>query len=102
DHETDYSQFYGLDKGYDARSRWGHEMTAKKPALGRREQNKLEKRERVRRAAWDLFTTKGFDATTTKDVAERADIATGTLFLYASDKKDLLFLVMHDRLERAV
>lgn len=70
--------------------------------MGRREQNKVEKRERVRRAAWELFTTKGYDATTTKDVAERAGIATGTLFLYASDKKDLLFLVMHDRLARTV
>lgn len=70
--------------------------------MGRREQNKVEKRERVRRAAWELFTTKGYDATTTKDVAERAGIATGTLFLYATDKKDLLFLVMQDRLARTV
>lgn len=69
---------------------------------GRREQAKLEKRERIRAAAWELFTTVGYDETTTKLVAERADVAAGTLFLYASDKADLLCMVMHDRLAAVV
>ncbi|APR86836.1 Transcriptional regulator, TetR family protein [Minicystis rosea] len=64
----------------------------------RREQQKLDKRERIRAAAWELFTTVGFDETTTKAVAARADVAAGTLFLYARDKVDLLCLVMHARL----
>lgn len=72
------------------------------PPGGRREQNKLDKRERIRDAAWDLFTTAGFAETTTKAVAERADVAVGTLFLYARDKDDLLCLVMHERLSQAV
>lgn len=67
-------------------------------AAGRREQQKLDKRERIRAAAWELFTTVGFDETTTKAVAARADVAAGTLFLYARDKQDLLCLVMHARL----
>lgn len=71
------------------------------PAGGRREQNKLDKRERIRAAAWELFTSIGFEATTTKAVAERADVAAGTLFLYARDKEDLLCLVMYDRLAAA-
>jgi AcrR family transcriptional regulator len=62
---------------------------------------KLDKRARIRTAAWELFTTVGFEETRTKDVAERAGIATGTLFLYAPDKIDLLCLVMHDRLLEA-
>jgi AcrR family transcriptional regulator len=66
-----------------------------------RAQKKLDKRERIRAAAWELFTTVGFEETRTKDVAERAGIATGTLFLYAPDKVDLLCLVMHDRLVSA-
>jgi TetR/AcrR family transcriptional regulator, cholesterol catabolism regulator len=65
---------------------------------GRREQNKLDKRERIRRAAWEMFTEIGYDDTTTRAVADRADVATGTLFLYAADKRDLLCLVMHDEL----
>lgn len=64
----------------------------------RRAQQKLDKRERIRQAAWELFTTVGYEETTTKQVAAAADVATGTLFLYARDKRDLLCLVMHDRL----
>jgi AcrR family transcriptional regulator len=58
----------------------------------------LETRERIRAAAWELFTTVGFDATTTSAIAKRAGVAAGTVFIHASDKADLLFLVMYDRL----
>lgn len=69
---------------------------------GERERQKADKRERIRIAAWDLFTTQGYARTTTRKVAERAGIATGTLFRYASDKADLLFLVYHERLSSAL
>jgi AcrR family transcriptional regulator len=72
------------------------------PPGGRRAQNKLDKRERIRAAAWELFTTQGFAETTTKAVADRAGVAAGTLFLYARDKEDLLCLVMYERLSTAV
>jgi AcrR family transcriptional regulator len=55
-------------------------------------------RERIRVAAWELFTDVGYDATTTHAIATRAGVAAGTVFVHASDKADLLFLVMHDRL----
>ncbi len=72
------------------------------PDLSTRERNKLDKRDRIAHAAWELFTRDGFDATTTAAVADRAKVAKGTLFLYAADKDDLLMLVMHDRLAEAV
>src|SRR5690349_8780535 len=59
-------------------------------------------REQIRVAAWELFSTIGFDETTTQALAQRAGVAAGTVFLHASDKADLLFLVMHDRLEAVV
>lgn len=59
-------------------------------------------RERIRQAAWELFSTVGFDETTTQSIAERAGVASGTVFVHAADKPDLLFLVMHDSLERTV
>jgi len=62
----------------------------------------LETRERLRKAAWELFSTAGFEATTTNAIAKRAGVASGTVFVHASDKADLLFLVMHDRLAAAV
>jgi AcrR family transcriptional regulator len=69
---------------------------------GLRERQKRDKTERLRRAAWELFVERGYDATSTREIAERAGVATGTLFLYARDKADLLFLVFEHRLAEAV
>ena len=69
---------------------------------GLRARQKEQKRRRLRDAAWALFRAQGYDATTTKQIAERAGVASGTLFLYARDKADLLFLVLHERLSQAV
>lgn len=78
------------------------ETPAQRPQpAGARERNKLDKRDRIRDAAWTLFAHKGFQQTTTTEVAEKAGVAKGTLFLYARDKDDLLLLVMHDRLAAA-
>jgi AcrR family transcriptional regulator len=72
------------------------------PGPRSRAERKQDTRDQIRRAAWELFTRDGFDATTTKAIAERAGVAAGTLFVHASDKTDLLFLVMHDRLAETV
>lgn len=64
---------------------------------GRRARS-VETRERIRAAAWELFSTVGYEETTTQAIAKRAGVAAGTVFVHASDKADLLFLVMHDRL----
>lgn len=68
------------------------------PTAKTRGQAKADTREKVRRAALELFTRDGFDATTTKAIAVRARVATGTVFVHARDKIDLLCLVMHDLL----
>lgn len=64
---------------------------------GRRERNKADKLRRIKEAAWELFSARGFDRTTMREIARRADVALGTIFTYASDKRDLLFLVFNDR-----
>ena len=71
-------------------------------ALSRREQNKAEKRSRIITAARVLFSDKGFDATTTQAIAEAADVAAGTLFLYARTKDDLLILVFREEMSELV
>lgn len=68
------------------------------PRVGRRERNKQEKLARILDAAKHLFGTKGFAETTTQAIAERADIGTGTLFLYARSKEDLLVMVFRDEM----
>ena len=69
-------------------------------ALNLRELNKADKQQRIQEAARYLFSTQGFDATSTREIAERARVGLATLFLYAADKRDLLFLAGNDDLER--
>lgn len=68
------------------------------PPLGRRERKKLQTRQRIFEVADDLFTRKGYDAVTTQEIAEAADVGTGTLFRYARNKAELLIMVMNERL----
>jgi AcrR family transcriptional regulator len=65
---------------------------------GLREQNKLEKRERIRTAAADLFERHGYTAATLRQIAQKAHVGLGTLFSYADDKRDLIFLIFNDEL----
>ncbi|MES0837343.1 MULTISPECIES: TetR/AcrR family transcriptional regulator [Nocardiopsidaceae] len=81
-------------------------MPSASRAQGRRERNKQQKLERITAAAGELFAEHGIDEVTTQQIAERADIGTGTLFLYAKSKGELLLLVQNshysESLERGV
>jgi AcrR family transcriptional regulator len=66
---------------------------------GRRELNKEDKVRRIKDAARKLFVANGYDEASTRQIAVRAGVAIGTLFLYAENKRDLLFLVVNDELE---
>ena len=63
--------------------------------VGRRERNKQEKLDRITAAARELFTERGVDEVTTQEIADKADIGAGTLFLYAKSKGELLLLVQN-------
>ena len=65
----------------------------------RREQNKLEKLRRIKAATRELFIGRGYDNTTIREIVRRANIGLGTIFFYATDKRDLLFLVYNDEQE---
>ena len=71
-------------------------------ALSRRDQNKLEKRGRIIAAARAFFAQKGFDATTTQEIADAAGVSVGTVFLYAKAKDDLLILVFHEEMTAVI
>jgi AcrR family transcriptional regulator len=66
------------------------------------ERSKRDKLERIKRAARKLFGRKGFEATTTREIAAAADIGAGTLFLYAGTKEDLLVLLFREDMSRVV
>lgn len=67
-------------------------------SLGQREKNKIDKLHRIKEAARELFLSKGFDDATTRAIALRAGVGIGTVFIYADNKRDLLFLVANDEL----
>lgn len=69
--------------------------------MTRMQQKKQDKLERISRLAWELLVKHGYENVTTRQVAEAADIATGTLFLYAPSKGDLLVLAFEDALRQA-
>ena len=66
------------------------------PAIGRRERNKQQKLDRIVTAARALFYAQGYKKTTTQQIAHAAQVASGTLFLYAKTKEDLLLMVFHE------
>jgi AcrR family transcriptional regulator len=72
-------------------------LASKSPSKspGRRERNKQEKLDRITAAASELFAERGVDEVTTQEIADKADIGAGTLFLYAKSKGELLLLVQN-------
>jgi AcrR family transcriptional regulator len=48
-------------------------------------------RERLVRAALDLFTEQGYDTTTVNEIAERAGLTKTTFFRHFTDKREVLF-----------
>lgn len=64
-----------------------------------REQNKQRTFDYIKQTAKRLFEQKGYEATTTREIAEAAQIGTGTLFLYVREKAEMLLLVYADAIE---
>jgi AcrR family transcriptional regulator len=81
-------------------------MAVESRTVGRRERNKREKLDRIVAAASELFAEHSIDDVTTQQIADKADIGAGTLFLYAKTKGELLLLVQNthyaEALERGV
>jgi len=67
--------------------------------IGRREHGKAARRHLIKTAAIELFSEKGFREATTRDIAARAGVASGTIFKYADEKIDLLLMSINDDLE---
>lgn len=70
--------------------------------MGRRERRKEATLQRIEEAGWRLFTTRGYEATSTREIAREAGIAAGTLFNYFPEKRNLVIHLMQQRLDRAM
>jgi len=79
-----------------------HTASAAEAPRGRRERSMLDKRHRIFEAAAVLFAERGYDEVSTQEIAERADVAAGTVFRYASSKAELLLMVYNQELRGAI
>jgi AcrR family transcriptional regulator len=70
--------------------------------VSRRARSTADKQRRIFAAAAALFNERGFDAVTTQEIADRADVATGTVFRYASSKGELLLMVYNEKFREAI
>ena len=59
------------------------------PGSGARQERSAARREAILSAALDEFSSSGFEAARLDDVAKRAGIAKGTIYLYFRDKESL-------------
>jgi AcrR family transcriptional regulator len=57
--------------------------------MGKVDENKLQKQERLLETAFQLFTTKGIAKTSISDIVDNAGVAKGTFYLYFKDKYDI-------------
>ena len=64
----------------------------------RRTEQKEETLRTIKQAALALFREHGYEATTTKQIAEAAGVAQGTVFLVAPTKEGLLVIVLEEKL----
>lgn len=75
-------------------------IAARRPnEIGLRARNKIDKARRIVDSASAVFTERGFDDATLREIAARAEVGLGTLFAYASNKRDLVFLIFIESLE---
>lgn len=58
--------------------------------------DKQHKREQIADAARELFTDFGYRSVSVAQIAEKADVAKGTVYLYFKDKEDLFFYLVQE------
>jgi len=80
-------------------------MTIKVARAGtasRKSRRHQKNRELILEAAKGVFSRRGFEKTTMADVAQAAEMATGTLYLYFSGKEELFYAVMEKGMNRLI
>jgi AcrR family transcriptional regulator len=68
--------------------------------LSRREREKQSRRNEILQAAWQVFSSKDYDAATLDDIASVAELSKGTLYLYFQNKADLFFATLEMGVEK--
>lgn len=65
-----------------------------------RRKNGADKRDRILKAAIEVFAKNGFYATRVSEIAKAAGVADGTIYLYFKSKDDVLITIFEDGIQR--
>jgi AcrR family transcriptional regulator len=76
-------------------------MAAIEPKLGLRERKKRRTRETIVAVATRLFVEQGYEATTTAQIADAAEVSSSTFFKYFPTKADVVFSLFDALIESA-
>lgn len=66
--------------------------------MGKREEKKKLLKEKILKAAREVFLFKGYDNTTIGDIAEKAGVGLGTAYNYFDSKEDIFLLAMAEEI----
>lgn len=70
--------------------------------MGKREEQRRERRARVLAAGRELFDQRQFDEVTTAELVAASGLSTGTFFRYATSKSELLIAIYSNRLAEGI
>lgn len=62
-------------------------------------QRKSDKRSLITEAAVEVFAERGFRSARISDIAERAGVADGTIYLYFKNKEDILLSIFEEKMD---
>jgi AcrR family transcriptional regulator len=71
----------------------------KKPATVRKERKRAEREARILAAAEELIVAQGYAATTVDEIALKADVSKGAVYLHYHTKEDIIFSITRKGLE---
>lgn len=77
----------------------GRQLIGEFPSVPKQERA-YQKRKALLESGRVLFSDKGYENTTAKEIAAHANVATGTFYRYFCDKRQLLMELIKDQLER--
>ena len=59
-------------------------------------------RKKLKKAALDVFSKKGIDATTVEEITEKADVGKGTLYQHFEDKEKIAVILAEEAIEHLI
>lgn len=69
------------------------------PSRSARADKRADKRALITEAAVEVFAEKGFHLARVSDIARRAGVADGTIYLYFKNKEDLLLTIFEEKMD---